>query len=509
MAPPRRTEEEQEHNHDAVSLSYVDLEYHEEDAAVGFRLIYPADDESTAAATAKPPSSSSSLFAPRWSDAHPVYARGYTAVAFFGAAASLKLRALKAAFTALVWLVSAASPLPLLRGRPLVAAEDASSSSSSSSRRRRLPVVVFSHGASSNRHTYTYLACEIARRVPCAVACIEHCDGTAAVARVPAAGGGGDGSSNSNNNNNNNNKWLYYQGLGKGEALESKCGVRVSEVRLAVRALRALDGRQEGGRLQRLGGAAGAAGAAAAAANDDPVLASFAGRLDLDARLAVAGHSCGGATAAAAAAVGPTCPDLGAVSAACAIDPWWALLPSAEPPLAAADEGGGGNGGGNSSSPPTAPLLVLGSHAWQTPRLPDGGMMCGGERQRRVFEAWARGGGSSSKGPGAILAVPRGSGHHSFSDVALLLERSWLLRGLRGLVGASQPELPSAEAIEMSGWAVARFLKDRWAAAVEEEGGGGGGGNGAASRPRPVSARELDAYRAYFGERAAILEVKV
>jgi hypothetical protein len=541
MVQPRADErvhhddaEEQQHDHEAVALSYVDLEYEEEQgAAVGFRLIYPADaGDSSGSGSAAP----SSLFSPRWSDAHPVYARGYADVAFFGssgAASSLKLRALKAAFTALVWLVSAASPVPLLRGRPLAKEEDAADADAANAAAtpvgRRLPVVVFSHGASSNRHTYTFLACEIARRVPCAVACIEHCDGSAAVARVPGGGGGGGGgnegarsiSSNHNHNSkNSSNKWLRYQGLGKGEALERKCGVRVDEVRLAVRALRALDqpGAAAGGgaaRPRRLGGATGAA----ASGSDDAVLASFAGRLDLDNRLAIAGHSCGGATAAQAAAIGPGCPDLSAVSAAVALDPWWALLPSAEPPLA---DGSAASSSSSSSSapPPTAPLLVVGSHAWQTPSLPNGGMMCGGERQRRVFEAWMRapssspaaagGSGPAPRPAGALLAVPRGSGHHSFSDVALLLERSRLLRGLRGLVGASHPELPSAEAIEMSGWAVARFLRDRW----RRGGGGGGGEDGGAGgtprpMPRPVSARELDAYRAYFGDRAAILEVKV
>lgn len=152
--------------------------------------------------------------------------------------------------------------------------------------------------------------------------------------------------------------------------------------------------------------------------------------------------------------------------------------------------------------------------------------MCDADRQRRVLDVWtgkaggaaaaaakgkekSKAGGGGNPPPGALLVVPRGSGHHSFSDVALLIEGSRLLRYLRTLMGASHPELASAEAIEMSGWAVARFLRDRW-----RFGGGGDGESDDQEKrrrrlPRPVSPAELDAYREFFGERAAILEAHV
>jgi len=518
-----------EHDHEAVSLSFLDLEYEEPSGSVGFRLFYPTDGPSVdvgggATSPAAPPPFSS----PRWGDgvAGREYAAGYAAFAFHGAPPSLKLRLMKAGLTAALWLLSATWRLPLSRARPLAAAAAADGGSGSGGgggdggggggrAPARLPVVVFSHGAASNRHTYTYLAREIARRVPCAVACVEHSDGSAGAARV--TGGRGE--------------WLYFSGLGMGAALERKNGVRVGEVALAARALRALDrggggafagdaaaasaggggeggkggggegegggkgggeGEGGGGRLWRLeagkqqeGGAAG-----------DPVLASFRGRLDL-AKLAVAGHSCGGATAAAAAHAPPPLLDA-AVSAVVAFDPWWPLLQSDLPPLAPAFA----DPGAAASRRPPAPLLVVGSLAWNTPRA-DGRLSCDGERQRRVFETWKRpaaGAGGGAAAAGALLVVPRGSAHHSFSDVALLLEGSRALRKLRGLTGAPAPELGSAEAIELSGWAAARFLRQRW-----EEGGGGEGGVG----PRPVRAEELEAYRAHFGDRAAILEAHV
>jgi hypothetical protein len=527
--------------HESVELSFVDLEYEEDDGSVGFRLLFPCSlggggsgGGGGAEARAKPPAPQSWWLAPRWNDALPQYAHGYATVAFFGGT-SLKSRALRLGVAAVLWAASAAWALPLRRGRPLAAAPRAAAAEEGARRgdKHRLPVLVFSHGACSNRHTYTTLACEIARRVPCVVACVEHADGTAASARLP--GGGGRARAGGAKKGE---RWMYFRGLGKGDALESKGGVRTDEVRLTVRALEALDrgqggGGGAGGRVWRLGAgppAAAASSSPKAAAAGDPVLASFAGRLDLAERLAVAGHSCGGATAAAVAADPDGLPGL---SAAVAIDPWWPMLHSARPPLAAAAAAAAAaappapsasSPPAASPPPPSAPLLVLGSHTWQTPSLPDGGMMCDADRQRRVLDVWTGRGGAAKTAPpapppppppppppGALLVVPRGSGHHSFSDVALLVERSRLLRYLRSLMGASHPELTAAESIEMSGWTVARFLRDRWRWEEQEEEEAGGDGAGARRRrpPRPVSAAELDAYRAFFGERLAILEAHV
>ena len=58
-----------------------------------------------------------------------------------------------------------------------------------------------------------------------------------------------------------------------------------------------------------------------------------------------------------------------------------------------------------------APVLILGSHDWNTPNL-SGQLACGGEKQERVLDAARMRAGA---GAGALLLVVVGSSHNTFA----------------------------------------------------------------------------------------------
>lgn len=89
-----------------------------------------------------------------------------------------------------------------------------------------------------------------------------------------------------------------------------------------------------------------------------------------------------------------------------------------------------------------SPILIMGSHDWNTPNAATGRLACDGPKQEAVLAAAASGrggeeggqGGAAAPrgGPGALLLVPRGSNHHSFADGGLAEGRGWG-RGAAGL----------------------------------------------------------------------------
>ncbi|KAF8056475.1 Ranbp10 [Scenedesmus sp. PABB004] len=374
------------------------------------------------------------------------YAQGYVSWGLRNPS-SLKERALKAVAQSAIFTLGMTKLLPAVFNAP---PED---------RHGRLPVVIFSHGAASMRNTCSILCSELASR-GFVVAALEHADGTACCVELA------DGTHR------------LLTGLGTGAALEAKCEYRVTEARTMAEALAAIDSGASVPGLE-LSGAPAAGGGGAAG--------GFVGLLDMR-RLAIVGHSCGGATAAAAAA------EHGEFSAAIALDPWWPLLPEKSAAL---------NGWRTST-----PLLVIGSQDWNQPET----MFCGGARQQAVFAAClprASGGGGGSgtaaaagqperarvpvvaaaaagggAGGGALHVVPAGSSHGSFTDLPFLIS-PWLSRALRKAAGAKpapDPAVPPAQVQEALTWTMHAFLDahlalpaDSPASLAQHEAHGGGG----------------------------------
>ncbi|KAF6266434.1 platelet-activating factor acetylhydrolase, isoform II-domain-containing protein [Scenedesmus sp. NREL 46B-D3] len=331
---------------------------------------------------------------------HYKYAQGYVSWGLRNPS-GLKEKLLKQTAQNLIYALGSVRLLPCSYN---AAAED---------RQGKFPVIIFSHGAASMRNTYSIICSEFASR-GFVVAAVEHADGTACCAQLA------DG------------EWRLLQGLGTGAALEAKCDYRVQECVTMARALQAMN--------------AGASVPGLTLSSAADPAAAFQSRLDMS-RLAVMGHSCGGATAAAAAAAHAE------FKCGVALDPWWPLLPS----------GGAALSGWRTRSP----LLVLGSQDWNT-----GKMWCGGDRQAAVFKAClpapssasssssqpsartpvvaaaaaAHGssGAGSEAGPGggAVHVVPAGSSHGSFTDLPFLLS-PWVSNLLRKTVGAKVQEQPA------------------------------------------------------------------
>ncbi|GBF87426.1 hypothetical protein Rsub_00137 [Raphidocelis subcapitata] len=398
------------------------------------RLFYPADPQS---ARRRWPAA-----APSWIGSLG-YAAGYVQFAFFSAR-TLKLRVIKRVLQAVIWVQGTLARLPVTLGAPLArpggadAADTANgngrsgggnSSSSGGGAAGRWPVVIFSPGAAANRNTYSCICTELASR-GCFVAAIEHADGSSGAARLA------DGS------------FLLFQGLGSGAVLEAKGEYRAAEVAAAVELLRGINA----------AGAAPEGSFSLSGGDQDAALAELKGALDLS-RLAVIGHSCGGATAALAAA---RCPD---VAVAVALDPWWPILPTGSPALTGWLPGC------------RAPLLVVGSDDWNTPRA-DGSMPCDAKRQAAVLEAARRRDGpEGGAGGGALLLVPSHSKHQTFSDVPVLIERSALARGVLSVMGFKQQQPMSAEAaLRLICDCCARFCREHYRPGGSEwpcEGAGG------------------------------------
>ncbi|KAK9843811.1 hypothetical protein WJX81_007277 [Elliptochloris bilobata] len=311
------------------------------------RLFYPADAQPGTHKLA------------RWLPA-PEYVQGYADFA----TAWTKTRAVALLRPLLHGLIRAFGSRPLLsvyENAPLAASQP------------RLPLFLFSHGLGGTRGAYSAACAELAS-AGFVVLAIEHADGTAAACRLAGARG-----------------WRFFSGWGSEAGRARQAQYRQDEVRTA---LALLQGMAEGVPPQSLGLGSGLSPSA-----------FFAGRLDLGS-IAIGGHSYGGATAVAAAAVDMR------IRACVTLDPWWGALPPDSPALG--------------SWRNRAPLLVLGSHAWNTPNKA-GRLACGPERQARVLQ-----GASSGGGGGAVLLVLANSSHDTSSDAVQLFapRLRWLLNKL-------------------------------------------------------------------------------
>lgn len=251
------------------------------------------------------------------------------------------------------------------------------------------PVIIFSHGVGGTRGTYSVLCAELASQGYVVLA-VEHTDGTAS--SVHCAGKGG---------------WRYYSGFGKGDVQHAKLTWRMREVATAARVLEALNKGTLDAHDCHLSGEATAA-------------SFLRGKLNLK-DLALVGHSFGGATVTAAAAV-----DL-QPRAVVALDPYWPAVPTQSPAL--------------DRWKTHTPLLVIGSDAWNTPYNDEGDIVCGKDLQQRILKATHSDG---KAGGGALLLVIKQSSHDTFSDLPVLFSQfSWILAKL-GFVTKLEPEVGMA-----------------------------------------------------------------
>ncbi|KAG2500884.1 hypothetical protein HYH03_001644 [Edaphochlamys debaryana] len=361
-----------------------------------------------------------------------------------------------------------------------------------------LPVVIFSHGIAGTRNAYSSICIELASRGYVVMA-LEHSDGSASTARLPRLAPASSSSSNSASNPapasaaaavgasgngpafsaaasasydgtaDYGSEYVGYGGFGDKPEQLRKTRHRVAEVNAALQLLRRIhEGHPEG--IREVPSA---------------VASGLEGQLDLS-RTAVVGHSYGGATAAAAAAM---LPDL---KAAICLDPWWDCFEESWPVT--------------SRWAAPNPLLVIGSHDWNTP-LAGGRLKCGGVNQERVLAAAAAGGG------GALLVVPKGSSHSSFDDILLLYGKS-LMAVLRYVGMRAQLEPRTAHRVNM--FCIRHFLDSHLPQPVSASSGQPQKGApapasaeaaAAAAVPTPIRQGDLDAYREELGELGEIVRV--
>ncbi|GIM11055.1 hypothetical protein Vretimale_14412 [Volvox reticuliferus] len=396
---------------------------------------------------------------------HINYARGYIGYVFkMVAKKDWKTELARSALISAAWALGGSRVLPVYYNAPVATPAAAPGP---------LPVLIFSHGLAGTRNAYSSICIEMASRGYLVMA-LEHSDGSASCARLPrrptaaaAAAAtspasadcdvrpilstsdgqevGSKGRSSVADAVSNvglpaaasapapapsggGSNWYFYCGLGDKPEQLRKTRHRVAEVAAAYLLLAQLNG----GLLSGGGGGGSSGGGGRTAAIRElpaAVANSLRGRLDLE-RAAVAGHSYGGATAAAAAASLPY------FKAAVSLDPWWDCFDDSWPVL------------NRWVNPTRPPLLVIGSDDWNTPNA-KGMLKCGGVNQERVLAAAAAGGG------GAVLVVPRGSTHTNFDDVMLLFGKSLsaLLR-LLNIRTSLEPRL--AHRINM--WCITHFL---------------------------------------------------
>jgi len=245
------------------------------------------------------------------------------------------------------------------------------------------PLVFFSHGLAGNRNTYSSICIQLAS-LGFIVVAVEHADGTASTSRLaPQFSLVED--KKGNPQRQRQNEWLFYAGLGDEQAQVQKTRFRVQELRTALRLVEAMN---KGLAVEGLW----VSGAEPHSLRQGLLDTGswLRGRVDLS-RVAVAGHSYGGATAALAA-----CEHYPEFKAAVAMDPWWGALPPDCPILA------------SGSWPSQAPILVLGSHAWNTPHPVTQKMACNGERQEILLSAAA---GCKSTETGMAAAGAAGGGY--------------------------------------------------------------------------------------------------
>ncbi|BDA43924.1 Platelet-activating factor acetylhydrolase [Coccomyxa sp. Obi] len=227
-------------------------------------------------------------------------------------------------------------------------------------RRDTFPVVIFSHGIGGTRNAYSGICSELGS-AGFVVLAVEHADGTASTVQLAGKQG-----------------TRFYGGWLSEEERLAQTRYRMGEVATAYDLLSALQRRTLPEGLKLSGGL-------------DPV-AFFGGRLDQD-RASLMGHSYGGATVTALTAQDDR------FRAGVALDPWWGALPADSPALL----------GWKTDSP----LLVMGSHTWNTPNE-KGRLFCDGVRQPRVFAA-------AASRAGAVHLVLEGSSHDTFNDAVMLV----------------------------------------------------------------------------------------
>lgn len=274
----------------------------------------------------------------------------------------------------------------------------------------KLPVVIFSHGLGGYRACYSIPCSELASQ-GYVVFAIEHADGSASCAQLAGKKGR-----------------RFYKGLGGDQGQVDKTRHRVKELKTAYSVLQAM---HRGDSLPGLSFSYTSPFSFLFSLSfknklqkKDP-FTFFKGILDLNC-IAAAGHSYGGATAAALVSE-----DSNFRCGIC-LDPWW---PALYEETAALSEGGWKT---------KAPLLVMGSHDWNVPNI-NGEFLCDAKRQAKILTAAKRkegtgeGGGS---GGGALLLVLAGSSHNTFVDpLALFSEHvGWVLRML-GLTARLDPLL--------------------------------------------------------------------
>ncbi|KAF5829719.1 platelet-activating factor acetylhydrolase, isoform II-domain-containing protein [Dunaliella salina] len=246
------------------------------------------------------------------------------------------------------------------------------------------PLVFFSHGLAGNRNTYSSICIQLAS-LGFIVVAVEHADGTASTARLaPQFKLVED--KKGKPQQARQNEWLFYAGLGDEQAQVQKTRIRAQELRTALRL------------VESMNNGLAVEGLWVSGTKPHPLRQGLfdtgnwlRGRVDLS-RVAVTGHSYGGATAALAA-----CEHYPEFKAAVAMDPWWGALPPDCSILA------------SGSWPSRAPILVLGSHAWNTPNPVTQKMACNGERQEALLSAAA---GHKSTGPG-MTALGSTKGTHN------------------------------------------------------------------------------------------------
>ncbi|GAX79240.1 hypothetical protein CEUSTIGMA_g6680.t1 [Chlamydomonas eustigma] len=286
----------------------------------------------------------------------------------------------------------------------------------------KFPVVIFSHGLAGQRNTYSCICMELASQGVVVLA-VEHCDGSASVAQLAGPNMRWQ-AWEKETVRQAKGSWRWYRGLGDSTKWCERTEWRALELRTAFRMLSELNEGKPDPNLSVSG-----------CTKVSQLHTLFRDRLDLE-RTAVMGHSYGGATATLAASSYPE------FKCAAALDPWWDALPSQCPAL--------------TSWQSPSPLLVLGSHSWNTPDVSTGKMMCNEERQSLLLEA------AQVTGGGALHIVPKGSNHHSFGDLAFLFDsflgplRTLFLR--RGTATTSQ--LPNSRAHDINCECLSRFLMD-------------------------------------------------
>ncbi|MEW5311473.1 MAG: hypothetical protein WDW38_003186 [Sanguina aurantia] len=351
------------------------------------------------------------------------HSRGYPHFLFYWAKKTVKTRVLKEALSAVAWMMGTCTRMDYVTHNAPVKQTCS-----------KMPIILFSHGLGGTRNSYSRLCSEWASQGFMVVS-MEHTDGSGSAVRVPYLAADGT---------TIRTKWLYYDGISK-DTHVVKIAHRVRELQSCREVLEALDA----GKVPGVTWASGA-------------LEQFQDRLDTT-RVTAAGHSYGGATVAALVATDPK------FGCGVAMDPWWGALGEASPARTAWQT--------------SSPLLILGSHAWNTPHALTGKLSCDGEAQQQVMEAAAvrartvsdavpcsagdarvaEGAAAAAAvvatttGGGALLCVITNSTHQSYDDL-LIIFWGGVFRPVLKLINFKSA-LPPAKALALMSWSVQHFVE--------------------------------------------------